>query len=263
MAHAFVVSKKNMKFVLSLLILFTTAASNAQDVIYKKDKTKIDGKVLEVGAREVKYKNASNIDGPIYVLSKAEIAIIIYQNGTTDIFSTSENTVTPKFDSMTVNFNRNFMGVDVAEFISNSIGMIYEHTFGKKGMTAVRIPFSVGFGSNSNTYIGYPKGKTLNTGFDFLYFPIGQGALRYYAAIYFECGIYRDRYYTGWYPQSSIYRTSQHLAGGIKNGILYQPTEHFSFSADLGFGIVKNPANYSGSVEPHFKGNVIIGYRFQ
>ena len=254
---------KSMKHILTFLFLFCTTISNAQDIIYKKDKTKIEAKVLEIGTTDVKYKSSSNPDGPVYVVPKSEIAIIIYPNGTTDIFSSSENSHS-KFDSISINFCRNYIGVDAVEFAGNSVGMIYEHTFGKKGMVALRIPFSVGFGTKN--YSGYPNGKVFSTGFDIQYFPTGQGEVRYYAAPYFEWGMFRySNYiiidYSYYYPYQ--YSNGQHLAGGIKNGLLYQPTRHFSFSADFGFGIKKDETSYPNeSIQPHFKANVILGYRF-
>jgi hypothetical protein len=253
-----------MKYLLILLVFFSTVILHAQDIIYKKDKTKIDGKVLEVGITDVKYKTALNPEGPVYVIPKSEIAIIIYQNGTTDIFSSPENSSKPKFDSLSVNFCRNFIGVDIAEFTSASLGMLYEHTFGKKGMFAIRLPFSVGILQQS---YGFPEGKIFNTGIDFLYFPTGQGTFKYYTAPYFEWGMFRDGFYLVYErlfaPSNNERYNGQHLAGGIKNGILYQPTRHFALSADFGFGIKKDETiRTNESVESHFKANVIIGYRF-
>ena len=78
-----------MKNILALAVLFSALLAQGQDAIYKKDKTKLDAKVLEVGNWDVKYKSAANPDGPVYTISKSDIVIIIYQNGTSDIFSSS------------------------------------------------------------------------------------------------------------------------------------------------------------------------------
>jgi len=111
--------------------------------------------------------------------------------------------------------------------------------------------------------------KIFNVGLDFLYFPTGQGRIRYYAAPYFEFGIYNYTYYRyipydgSYYVPSYDYYKGQRLAGGIKNGLLFQPTRHFSISTDFGFGIKKDETSrINETIESHFKANLIIGYRF-
>lgn len=247
------------KYILLVSCLLISVYCFSQDAIYKTDNTKIEGKILEVGSFGIKYKLASNPDGPTYVISKPDVILVTYQNGTHEQFSQQV-----KFDSVSVNFCRNFIGLDILEFVNSSIGITYERTFGKKGMFAVRIPFAVGLNQDSY-YNDYPYGKIFSTGVDFLYFPTGQGKVRYYAAPYFEYGMfrYRDYYYSDFYPQKPNKSDGQHYAGGIKNGVLFQPTRHFCISSDFGFGIKKNETSLTDeSFEPHFKLNIILGYRF-
>ena len=253
-----------MKVILILFFISITSFCVAQDVIYKKDKTKIDAKVLEIGTSEVKYKPTSNPDGPLYSVSKSDIATIVFQNGTFEIFS-SESNSRKRVDSLSINFCRNYIGVDIGQFVVTSIAMHYEHVFGKKGFISLGIPFSTGIGSR-NYGNNYPYGKIFATGLDVKYFPTGQGAFRYFAAPYFEWGIFKYSYYSYYsqypYPYYEYYN-GQHFAGGIKNGIQYQPTKHFCFTSDFGFGIKKDETHYANeSIEPHFQANIIIGYRF-
>jgi len=72
-----------------LVIIFIASNSFTQDIIYRKDKTIHEGKVLEVDLEDVKYKRADIIDGPIYRISKKDILKIRYANGTEEIFNTS------------------------------------------------------------------------------------------------------------------------------------------------------------------------------
>ena len=245
-------------FFLSIFIL-TTLISFSQDVIYKKDKTKVDAKVLEVGTSEIKYKSTANPDGPIYSINKSDVILIAYQNGTFDSFSSSVNPPPQNFDSLKVNFCHNHVGIDIAEFITSSVGIVYDRTLGKKGMFALRLPFSVAIAeSNFDSYL---NGKLFRTGLEFLYFPTGQGEFRYYVDPYFEWGMFRYRTYI--YPYS-YYSSAigQHLAGGIKNGFLYQVTRHFSFSADFGLGFKQDQYNTGSDIEPQVKASIILGYRF-
>ena len=58
----------------------------AQDVITLRTGENIKAKVSEVGISEIRYHKADNLQGPVYITSKSEIAQITYANGTRDIF---------------------------------------------------------------------------------------------------------------------------------------------------------------------------------
>ncbi|MDR2775344.1 MAG: porin family protein [Tannerella sp.] len=79
-----------MKKIISILVLllFTGAISlvKAQDVITKKDGSEIRAKVTEVNVNEVKYKLFDNQNGQTISLPKSEIFMIVYENGTKDVF---------------------------------------------------------------------------------------------------------------------------------------------------------------------------------
>lgn len=62
---------------------------SAQDVITTKEGDDIQAKILEVTTTEVKYKKYTNLEGPIYVLSKSDVLIIRYENGEKDVFKDS------------------------------------------------------------------------------------------------------------------------------------------------------------------------------
>lgn len=77
-----------MKKVTAILVfLFACASVFAQDVITKKNGEDIRAKVLEVSQDEVKYVEEAKPNGPTYTISKADILLITYPNGTKDIFS--------------------------------------------------------------------------------------------------------------------------------------------------------------------------------
>ena len=74
-----------------LMLLFTASILKAQDVITLKSGETINGKVTEVGISEIKYYKASNLQGPVYVLIKTDVAQVQYQNKTVEVFN---NTIT-------------------------------------------------------------------------------------------------------------------------------------------------------------------------
>lgn len=70
------------------LMLFSASMMYAQDIITLRSGDTINGKVAEVGTTEIRYYKADNIDGPVYVTSKADVVQIAYSNGTKDVFNT-------------------------------------------------------------------------------------------------------------------------------------------------------------------------------
>lgn len=78
-----------MKRFLLFSSILTSIAAFAQDTLYTRDGQVIPAKVQEVTQTEIKYKKPSNPDGPLYVVSKDEIAVIEYKNGSKDVFQYS------------------------------------------------------------------------------------------------------------------------------------------------------------------------------
>lgn len=59
---------------------------SAQDLIFKRDSSRIEARVTEVSPSAVRYKRFSNPDGPTYVLPTADIHAIRYANGEEEIY---------------------------------------------------------------------------------------------------------------------------------------------------------------------------------
>lgn len=78
-----------MKLFLLSIFLCIGIRSIAQDNIIQSNGTEIQAKVIEVTETSVRYKRFDNLAGPIYSLSKIEIVMIQYENGTKDTFSSS------------------------------------------------------------------------------------------------------------------------------------------------------------------------------
>lgn len=76
---------KNRSIFLFVLSLVCSSLS-AQDVIINKEGDEIKAKVLEITSAEIKYKRYDNQDGPIFTLSKTDVFLIKYENGTKDVF---------------------------------------------------------------------------------------------------------------------------------------------------------------------------------
>lgn len=81
-----------MKRLSTLLILLCIAVSLfATDIIILKNSTRIDAVIQEVSQSEIKYKKASNPNGPSFILSTSEIVSIVYDNGEVQTFNDNNN----------------------------------------------------------------------------------------------------------------------------------------------------------------------------
>ncbi len=85
---------KNIIFTFFILLISFFPAF-AQDVIIKKNGEEIKAKVKTVSDTEVEYIAANNPDGPVYKIAKADVLLIMYANGTKDIFNESNPSKTP------------------------------------------------------------------------------------------------------------------------------------------------------------------------
>lgn len=78
------------KIVFNLILLFTVNVAFAQDTITKRNAEKIVAKILEIGTTEIKFKKFDNQEGPLYIVNKSEIKMIVYANGMKELFEDKE-----------------------------------------------------------------------------------------------------------------------------------------------------------------------------
>jgi len=96
--------KHSFLLVLSAILL-TANNLNAQDIITKRDSSKVDAIVLEITQDEIKYKKASNSSGPTYILPISDVVSIRYSNGDKDTFSPTQAKpiAEPQTDTLSIN----------------------------------------------------------------------------------------------------------------------------------------------------------------
>lgn len=73
--------------IIIVLAFLTTNSLFSQDIIELKNGDDIKAKVIEISNTEIKYKKFSNIEGPIYTISKSKIVMIKYKNGEKEIIT--------------------------------------------------------------------------------------------------------------------------------------------------------------------------------
>jgi hypothetical protein len=79
--------KKYVWLTAGLLLLAHT--NRAQDTLVKRSGEEIAVKVLKITPTEVEYKRFDNLDGPLIVTLKSQVALIRYANGTKEEFPLS------------------------------------------------------------------------------------------------------------------------------------------------------------------------------
>ncbi|HRY31396.1 MAG TPA: hypothetical protein P5531_00315 [Bacteroidales bacterium] len=77
---------KKSLFTGMLICLIITFSLPAQDIIILQNGDEINAKVTEIGIDEIRYKRASNPDGPTIVIAKSDVFMIKYKNGSKDVF---------------------------------------------------------------------------------------------------------------------------------------------------------------------------------
>jgi hypothetical protein len=73
---------------LHLLFILIAIHSAGQDTLFLSNGEKSAVKVVEIDQTMIRYKKYSNIDGPLYTISKQDVLKISYQNGEIDNFAT-------------------------------------------------------------------------------------------------------------------------------------------------------------------------------
>lgn len=76
-----------MKKTTLLLLSLLSMTAVAQDIIVTQDAKRIDAKILEVSATDIKYKKYSYQDGPTFVMSIADVNSILYENGDVQMYN--------------------------------------------------------------------------------------------------------------------------------------------------------------------------------
>lgn len=76
---------------LSILFIIVLLNAFSQDTIVKITSDQLIVKIIEVTSSDIRYKKWSYLDGPTFVINRAEISKIKYANGETDIISNHSN----------------------------------------------------------------------------------------------------------------------------------------------------------------------------
>lgn len=80
------------KLLLTFSVLCSFVLCRAQDVLIKRSGDELQVKVQEITPAEIKYKRYDNLEGPLTSVSKAEVFMVKYENGTKEVFNEAAGT---------------------------------------------------------------------------------------------------------------------------------------------------------------------------
>ena len=152
-----------MKYNICILLLMSVYLGISQDQLFKKDNAKLEVKILEINQTEIKYKMFNYLDGPTIIISKSEVALIIYQNGTHEAIITkpepniiyenqNPNSTQTKLDKdklkleefINLTSTKNLVSVNVMDPLNGTFSLSYLREFANNNAN-LYIPVSVGF----------------------------------------------------------------------------------------------------------------------
>ena len=255
--------------ILSLLLLFGFIyISEAQDIIYKKDGSKEESKIILVGAKEIQYKKFSNPDGPVYSIAKSEILMITYENGAYEMYATQQDAAKIAKEELKTNFAKNLIGYHLFDVIYGDFTFSYERIL-SSGTVGIKIPLGFGYAYNSdyfNNNDNWVK-NLIYSGIGVNFYPTGQGKWRYFLGPNVRIG-YGKQSYWYYYDENGNYYDEERYNEGIyakffvDNGVMFTPVRNFSISTIAGVGIRLFPDSNNSDVMPSAYFAIDINYRF-
>lgn len=160
-------SIKNRLYIFLLMLLFVALNSSAQDKVFLRDGKSIVCKIVAISENTISYKDTT-ANSPLVTVSKNDVLLTEYQNGTVYMFSKPTNTdfivtnstaTNPSFNLVETREQRkerkmkewkeqeallgnNIIGFYIPELILGRLTISYERLLANKSM-GVKIPFSI------------------------------------------------------------------------------------------------------------------------
>lgn len=262
-----------MKKIVFLSLLFLCSLSfltSAQDILYKKDGSKEETKIILVGAKEIQYKKFNNLDGPVYSVSKSEILMITYENGEYEMYSNQDDAAKLAKQELSTNFARNMFGYHLFDVIYGDFTFSYERIL-SSGTVGIKIPIGFGYAYNSdyfNSNENWVK-NLIYSGIGVNFYPTGQGKWRYFLGPNVRIGYGKQSYWIYW-DENGNYYDEENVSEGIytkffvDNGVMFTPVKNFCISTIVGVGVRYFPqaSDSYNVVMPSGYFAIDINYRF-
>lgn len=215
------------KTIIIITLGLMTWSLSAQDKIYFLDGSSVEAKVSVVSESKISYKNFDNQSGPTFEVGLSKINMIVYENGSHQIFKeeADEATISKTFRGF-----KNRINLDLLAIGNNGPTSISYEKINEDGSRGIEIPISVYF--NLDGVAGYTIGYNIKyyvskQGKGFYIGPsIGLGQFTY---------LYRDYYYEDFYAVDEF---ATFL--GLKLGSQFQISDVFGINLAGNLGAISN-----------------------
>lgn len=258
----------------------------SQDKIYLKDNSVIEAKVTEVAPDNIRYKRWDNQSGPDYVIKSSRVTMIIYSNGTHEVFNEEKNPASdeppvqePKEERIKTVENRyqkameklekdelkqrmlhpHFLGYNTVSMFTNTFEVLYAYDLPKHNL-GIFVPLSVGYGESNMfadswyTNYGYyyysdRRKQNFMGGLGLMYYPNALGRFQYFIGPCFRYAQFTSVLTSNNYPgpSSSFNVVSGRQTFTLMNGFHVRNSKHFNMLFYIGAGAVKYHIISSGS----------------
>lgn len=244
-----------MKKILLIVIFICVSHVNAQDIIYKNDKSEIKAKVLEIEETKVKYKLFDFLDGPTYNIDKKEVFMIIYKNGKKEVFI-NEPAVVEEVKKPVQTENANKIYTTSANQSQNIINKTAQETDFYYAPSRLIINFIEGFNfsltgsiegfnekaikkdASTFNYLNFGLQTTLSTYSDDV-IELFVSDVVVYASLYFPINKLsnKENINTGFFPYTYFGGVLRNTRSSIDTGFSSLETNDWTGDVALGFGL--------------------------
>lgn len=256
---------------LLFLVLFSVFwfwnTSFSQDILYTSTGNKLQGKVVEINTKDIKYKDMTNIDGPTYVISKTDVVLITYSNGTTEIINpdapallpkkteqapavteTKPRTLPEKPKKSIYYLNPNLLSINALSLANGDITLMYDREFANQhvGVTVLGgYNFNSRMGALNAAIVDSRDGakKNYDLGLGINLMPKTTKRVQYFAGILGKYMSYNYKNVVDTTNNQLKYENAKgfQVAIMITQGWIYRISPNFNFKLFGAFGI---PVNY-------------------
>jgi hypothetical protein len=276
------------------LFLFLLVASSVfgQDILYTTAGNKLNAKVLEINNYDIKYKDYSNLEGPVYVITKMDVVLIQYSNGTTEVINSNPPTLAPKTTETVVThtgqgiskgsskdkkplnlyyLNPNMLSINALALANGDVTLMYDRDFFNSKMS---LTFLGGYSFNSrmgglNILIADSKDnakKKYDAGFGINFMPRNTKRVQYFVGL---LGKYMAYDYKNVIDTTNNQKHFENASGSqlaimLTNGWTFRVSPVFNFKIFGSFGVPINvpelDKRYIGFPKVYL--GYCFGYRF-
>ncbi len=267
-----------------LLVLTFSLVVHAQDIIYTTGGNKITAKVTELNMTDVKYKDFANLEGPTYVISKVEVVLIQFSDGSSQIINENPPSLEPKKpeekqaktpvkkkDFNLYYLSKNLLSINALALANGDVTLLYD-----RELLDSKLCLTFLGGYNFNPHMGGLNGlianayqhtkKNYDAGFGISFMPRNTRRVQYFIGLLVKYMSYNYEDLTVVNSQSvlAVSKGSQ-LAIMLNNGWVFRITPNLNFKF---FGAIGAPINtpkltqQDANLVPKVYLGYCFGYRF-